>query len=93
VLTICHPESERAKRAQATWLLASGQLRAIEAGTGFDTAKRSYNPSAIPPPAAQRLPWLSAANTRVASAPCNADASSRGIHRTCDRKKNRIFCA
>jgi len=36
---LCHPESERAKRAQAKDL---GQLRASETGTGFEIAKRSY---------------------------------------------------
>ena len=70
-LIICHPESERAKRAQATWLLASGQLRASEAGTGFEIAKRSYNPSAIPPPAARSFPCYPPPITRSASAPRN----------------------
>jgi hypothetical protein len=37
---ICHPDvaSDASGR---NWLLASGQLRASEAGTGFEIAKRS----------------------------------------------------
>jgi hypothetical protein len=37
----CHPD-EASNASGRTWLLASGQLRASEAGTGFEIAQRSF---------------------------------------------------
>jgi hypothetical protein len=37
----CHPD-EASNASGRNWLLASGQLRASEAGTGFEIAQRSF---------------------------------------------------
>jgi hypothetical protein len=42
VAFLCHPDDAR-NASGRTWLLASGQLRAREAGSGFEIAQRSLS--------------------------------------------------